>query len=152
MIARAKYIKPLLVMLTVLTIVFAAIYVSGKAKLAKVQLEEVVQSSLFSDTELIAFRSSSQFAADVFAEYQVAVPSVRNPAGMIGVIGDITNVKKSVSQKPLIIGENVHRTEEYAGKIGGHAWQPQKNAVSTLMERNERMIKDTKKVVGKLLI
>jgi len=57
-------------------------------------------------------------------------------------------VEGVVAEKPIVIGENMKRVQQYADEIGGHAYQPWKNEPFDYdlgMKRNERWIQDMKK-------
>jgi RHS repeat-associated protein len=65
--------------------------------------------------------------------------------GIIRRIDDAFDATKSVSQKPIVVGENMKRVKEHADKIGGHAYRPWTNAPFDFglgMKRNERWIND----------
>ena len=50
-----------------------------------------------------------------------------------------------VTRKPIIVGENMKRVQQYADEVGGHAYRPWKNDPFDFdlgMRRNERWIRD----------
>ena len=61
---------------------------------------------------------------------------------------------RTVSEKPIVIGENMSRVKQYANSIGGHAYKPWKVNPSNFelsMQRNQRWINDMMKQGRKII-
>jgi RHS repeat-associated protein len=60
----------------------------------------------------------------------------------------VTQTENMVKKKPIVIGENIERVEEYARKHGYDYYKPWQNKTvdfDTLMKRNRRRVKDWKR-------